>query len=119
MAAVLGNDEALAGAVVAAAERAGELAWRLPIPDDAPVSLRSTVADLRNTGPVHGGMLYAAGFLREFVGSGPSGAPIPWAHVDILGPALNRDEAYGYTPKGGTGYGVQTLVALAEDLAAR
>jgi len=40
-----------------------------------------------------------------------------WVHVDIAGPAFT-DKAYGYTQKGGTGAGVRTLVALAEDMAA-
>ena len=43
---------------------------------------------------------------------------IPWAHLDIAGPSFNTDKPFGYTPKGGTGVAVRTLVALAEDLAA-
>ncbi len=41
-----------------------------------------------------------------------------WAHLDIAGPAFNEGEPYGYTPKGGTGVAVRTLVSLAEDVAA-
>lgn len=117
--AVLANDEQLQAEVVAAGHSCGERLWPLPIPDDSAATLRSTVADLRHMGPTDGGMLYAAGFLREFVGTAATGSPIPWAHLDIAGPALNRDDAYGYVPKGGTGYGVRTLVALAERFAAR
>jgi leucyl aminopeptidase len=54
----------------------------------------------------------AAAFLREFVGD------IPWAHLDIAGPAFNSGSAYGYVSSGGTGMSVRTLVALAEQLTA-
>jgi leucyl aminopeptidase len=57
-------------------------------------------------------MLVAGLFLREFV---PEGAR--WAHLDIAGPAFNDGSAYGYTPKGGTGAAVRTLVQLALDVA--
>ena len=53
----------------------------------------------------------------EFVGK-RDGEPIPWAHLDIAGPAFNQGDAYGYTPKGGTGVAVRTLVQLADDVAA-
>jgi len=58
-------------------------------------------------------MLTAGLFLKEFVPAG-----VPWAHIDIAGPAFNLGDAYGYTPKGGTGAAVRTLVQLLEDLAA-
>jgi leucyl aminopeptidase len=53
-------------------------------------------------------MLTAGIFLREFVGS------TPWAHLDIAGPAFNEHAAWGYTPKGGTGVGVRTMLRLLE-----
>ena len=59
-----------------------------------------------------GGMLTAGLFLREFVPDG-----VRWAHLDIAGPSFNGGEAYGYTPKGGTGIAVRTLVQVAEDVA--
>ena len=55
-----------------------------------------------------GGALTAGLFLRDFVGDG-----IPWAHLDIAGPAW-LDEPYDESPKGGTGFGVRTLIALLE-----
>jgi len=58
-------------------------------------------------------MLVAALFLKEFVPEG-----VRWAHIDIAGPSFNEREAYGYTPKGGTGAGTRTLVRIAEDVAA-
>ena len=54
----------------------------------------------------------------EFVGE-DAGRSIPWAHLDIAGPAYNEGAAFGYTPKNATGSTVRTLVALAEDFAAR
>jgi leucyl aminopeptidase len=57
-------------------------------------------------------MLTAGLFLGEFVGDG-----IPWSHIDIAGPAFNDKSPNGYAPKGGTGFGVRTLVAVAESYA--
>ena len=72
---------------------------------------RSEIADLRQHNPKpYGGTLYAAAFLREFV------AERSWAHLDIAGPAFNDAGAFDYTPVGGTGAGVRTLVRLARDL---
>src|SRR5699024_7631548 len=99
--------------VVAAAERAGEQFWPMPLPEELRESLRSPVADLANMGDRFGGMLVAGLFLQEFVGA------TPWAHLDIAGPAFNEGGPRGYTPKGGTGTGLRTLVALLEVAAAR
>jgi leucyl aminopeptidase len=78
------------------------------------------VADIANMGERMGGMLVAGLFLKEFVGEAADGdGQIPWAHLDIAGPSFNDGKPWGYTPKGGTGHGVRTLVALAEEHAAR
>jgi leucyl aminopeptidase len=76
-------------------------------------SLDSDIADIANMGERYGGMLVAGLFLRDFVP-----ADVRWAHLDIAGPAFNQGEAYGYTPKGGTGVPLRTLLTLAEDIAA-
>ena len=68
--------------------------------------LDSDVADMKNIGGRYGGASIAGLFLSEFVGEG-----IPWAHLDIAGPAF-ADEETVLTTKGGTGYGVRTLLAL-------
>ena len=60
----------------------------------------------------NGGALTAAAFLSEFVPT-----DIPWGHLDIAGPAFNSGAAYDYTPSGGTGAAVRTLIALAHALA--
>ena len=68
------------------------------------------IADLRNIGRGrYGGALTAALFLEEFVGAG-----IPWAHIDMAGPAFS-DEADGEVPRGGTGFGVRLLARLLAD----
>ncbi|HXF03261.1 MAG TPA: leucyl aminopeptidase, partial [Arthrobacter sp.] len=115
--AVMG-EEPVRDAVKAAADRAGELFWPMPLPDELRSGLDSQVADLSNMGDKYGGMLTAAIFLREFVGE-TAGVRIPWAHLDIAGPAFNEGAPHGYTPKEGTGVAVRTLVAYAEDVVAR
>jgi leucyl aminopeptidase len=115
--AVMANDDELRSQVLDAAERAGEQLWPMPLPPELRKSLDSPVADIANMGESFGGMLVAGTFLKDFVGE-RDGKQIPWAHLDIAGPAFNQSEPYGYTPKGGTGAAVRTFVQLAEDLAA-
>jgi len=115
---VMGADS-VTSPLKAAADRAGELVWPMPLPEELRPSLDSQVADIANIGERHGGMMTAAVFLREFVGKGKNGEAIPWAHIDIAGPSFNNGAPYGYTPKQGTGCTVRTLVAYAEDLLAR
>jgi leucyl aminopeptidase len=116
MSGVMANDDDFRTAVVDAATRAGEQMWPMPIPPELRKSLDSSVADIANMGEAFGGMLVAASFLSEFVGK-RDGEPIPWAHLDIASPAFNQGDAYGYTPKGGTGAAVRTLVQVADDVA--
>jgi leucyl aminopeptidase len=103
--AVMGNDEDLGREILDAAGRAGEQAWGMPLPEELRKSLDSEVADISNMGDRFGGMLVAGLFLKDFV---PNGTP--WAHLDVAGPAWNEGEAFGYTPKGGTGVPVRSLV---------
>jgi leucyl aminopeptidase len=117
MSGVMANDDDFRTAVVDAATRAGEHMWPMPIPPELRKSLDSSVADIANMGESFGGMLVAASFLSEFVGK-RDGEAITWAHLDIAGPAFNQGDPYGYTPKGGTGVAVRTLVQLADDVAA-
>jgi leucyl aminopeptidase len=112
VAGIMANDEEFRDRVRAAADRAGEAAWPMPLPKDLRTQLDSSVADLAHKGERWGGMLTAGIFLGEFVPEG-----VPWAHVDIAGPSFNEGGPWGYTPKGGTGYGVGTLLALVEGYA--
>jgi leucyl aminopeptidase len=110
---VMGSSDSVAAAVAAAAKRAGEAMWPMPMPEDLRKGLDSPVADIANvTADRSGGMLVAAHFLREFAPTG-----VAWAHLDIAGPAYNDGGPYGYTPKGGTGAAVRTLVQVAQDMA--
>jgi leucyl aminopeptidase len=106
---VMANDDAFRSAVVEAAEEVGEESWPMPLPEHLRKGMDSPVADIANMGERMGGGLVAGLFLREFVGEG-----ITWAHLDIAGPAFNEGGPFGYTPKGGTGSAVRTLVRLAE-----
>ncbi|WP_345710904.1 leucyl aminopeptidase, partial [Kineococcus glutinatus] len=117
--AVMGNDDAFRDRFLAAAGQAGEQFWPMPLPAELRPSLDSTVADIANMGDRYGGMLVAGLFLAEFVGRDEAGRPRPWLHLDIAGPAFNTGTAHGYTPRGGTGVAVRSLVALAESLAAK
>lgn len=110
------GDDIVVDAVKGAADRSGELFWPMPLPEELRPSLDSQVADIANIGEKFGGMMTAAVFLREFVGE-VNGRKIPWAHLDIAGPAFNEGAAHGYTPKEATGVGVRTLLAYAEDMA--
>ena len=110
---VMGSDE-LRDAVVTASRRSGEPMWAMPLPPELRRSLDSSTADFTNSGSDRfGGMLVAGHFLSEFIRDGQ-----PWAHIDIAGPAYNTGAPWGYTPKGGTGVPVRTLLATIEDLIA-
>ncbi len=111
-AAFLSNDDDLRKSVKDVADAAGEPFWPFPLLEDVRSALDSPVADLLQSGPP--GVIFAGWFLAEFVGTGKNGQQIPWAHLDIAGPAFNDKAPWGYTPKQGTGFGVRTLVGIAE-----
>jgi leucyl aminopeptidase len=122
--AVMANDDGLRTRIHAAADRAGEQFWPMPLPPELRSSLDSSVADITNMGDRFGGMLVAGLFLAEFVAERtPDGdqeaGRIPWAHLDIAGPAFNTETVHGYTPVGGTGAAVRTLLTFVEDVAER
>ncbi|MFH8236208.1 leucyl aminopeptidase [Streptomyces sp. G6] len=110
---IMANDDAFRSAVHEASEEVGEPAWPMPLPEHLRKGMDSPTADIANMGERMGGGLVAGLFLREFVGEG-----IAWAHLDIAGPAFNEGGPFGYTPKGGTGTAVRTLVRVAELAAA-
>ena len=114
-AAVLSNNDDLRDSVKNIADAAGEPFWPFPLLEDIRPTLDSPVADLLQSGPT--GVIFAGWFLSEFVGKGKNGQQIPWAHLDIAGPAFNDKTPWGYTPKQGTGFGVRTLVGIAESQA--
>jgi leucyl aminopeptidase len=111
-AAILGSDQALIDGLRQAGESVGERLWQLPLVDEYKDDLKSSTADLKNVGGgPEGGTIIAALFLREFVDG------VPWAHLDIAGPAfVERD--WPDAPRGGTGFGVRLLLAYFRSLAA-
>ncbi len=110
------GEDALVGDVIEASKLVGELMWPMPLPAELRLLLNSDVADIANVkiGSSAAGMLVAGVFLQDFVGNAEDGSRIPWAHLDIAGPASNDASGYGYTGKGPTGVAVRTLIALAE-----
>ncbi len=109
---VMGNDQALVDRVIAAGKAAGEKTWQLPLYDEYREQIRSTFADIKNTGGREAGAITGALLIGEFAGGKP------WAHMDIAGTDFSTKET-GYLTKGGTGIPVRTLVNLALGMASR
>lgn len=97
---LMGTDEKLLEEVRAAAERAGERVWPLPLWDEYRDLMKSDIADVKNAGGRPAGSITAGWFLREFV------EDFPWAHLDIAGTAYTDREEPGRV-KGPTGFGVR------------
>jgi leucyl aminopeptidase len=98
------NNDEWAGRVTAAASRAGEPVWRMPVSDDYKKRIESPIADFKNYGG-RPDATAAALLLSKFA------ADTPWVHLDIAGTAW-YDEAQPHAPKGSSGTGVRTLVEL-------
>ncbi|HVT64699.1 MAG TPA: leucyl aminopeptidase [Mycobacteriales bacterium] len=115
-AAFYATTDGLRDELVAAASEAGERIWTMPLVEDYRDALESPIADLRNIGDpgkhYSGGSISAALFLREFVGGGARNA-VPWAHLDVAGPA-RADADEDEVTKGATGFGVRTFLRWLE-----
>ena len=111
---LMGTDDDLIASLRQAATVAGEDVWPLPLWSSLEHLLDSAVADANNTGDGAGaGAIIGGLFLRRFTGD------VPWAHLDIAGPAfLPSSLAGAHLPAGGTGFGVRTLLAWLERRAA-
>jgi len=108
--ALFSDDDPLADALTAAGSAAGEPVWRLPLVDDYEQYLVSQVADVRqesNDRRAGAGAVLAAMMLRRFAGR--PGEPVPWAHLDIAGPARSSS-SHDEVPEGATGFGVRLLL---------
>jgi leucyl aminopeptidase len=103
VAGIFSNDQLLADNVIRCARGAGEKLWQLPLVKEYREALKSSVADMKNVAGAHGGAITAALILQEFVDD------IPWAHLDIAGPAFAETDT-AICAKGGTGFGVRTLL---------
>ncbi|MBP2435472.1 leucyl aminopeptidase [Microbacterium amylolyticum] len=111
---IMGEDAAV-DAFLRAADRTGELAWALPLPEHMEDELDSRIADMQNAnvGNRAAGSLYAGLFLRRFVGTRdgePDGPRIPWVHLDIAGSSMSSSSAFGFTDKGPTGATTRALI---------
>ncbi|MFW5703473.1 MAG: leucyl aminopeptidase [Patescibacteria group bacterium] len=107
IAALLCNDPELSERVLASAQNQGENLWMLPLHEGYHKDLKGDTADLQNVGAKrYGDAIFAGLFLREFVGNRR------WAHLDIAGPAYEKDSAQGINEMGGTGYGVRTMLEI-------
>ena len=107
IAGLMGKNEAFLDQVEKAAEDAGEKVWQLPLPDEYRDLYKSPIADMKNiSAGGYGGAITAGLILSEFVAEG-----IPWAHLDIAGPA-RADKDSAELVEGGTGFGVRTLIKL-------
>ena len=100
---VFSRNSELSQSLLRAASSVGERLWPMPLPSEYKARLKSTTADVKNIGGAEAGSILCALFLSEFVDK------TPWAHLDIAAPAY-LDADRWYMKKGGTGYGVRTLV---------
>ena len=109
---VFGNDDEWRDQVSAAGNRSGDHAWSWPMHRRYRRLVDSHFADIKNTSwRGQAGPVYAAEFLKEFVGEGP------WAHIDMAGPGFLRWPRPDYfVVVGGTGYGVRLIAELARSL---
>jgi leucyl aminopeptidase len=103
------SDDDLAAQLAASADRGGDPVWHMPVVDEYRVMLDSPVADFANVGTSTSTWvpmprsINASVFLKHFARG------VPWAHLDVAGPARN-DADRPDCPKGGTGFGVRLFV---------
>ena len=87
----------------------GDDTWRMPLGKPYHDQIKSTFADMKNTGGRNGGSCTAAAFLEKFIEPGT-----PWIHIDIAGVTVTSSSTH-LAPKGATGWGVATLDQLVRD----
>jgi leucyl aminopeptidase len=105
------NDDATLAKFSAAAKATGEKFWELPAEDDYKEHIRSSIADIMNTGDTrYGGAITAAMFLKEFA------EETPWVHLDIAGVAW-VDAPKPWIAKGPSGVAVRAIVAWVKSYA--
>ena len=100
---IMGNDDSMINELITTAEKSGERYWKLPLWEEYFDSLKSDIADMKNTGSRWGGASTAGVFLQKFV------KDVKWAHIDIAGVAF-LEKPQKELIKGATGAGVRTLL---------
>jgi leucyl aminopeptidase len=104
---LMSNDESWAREVQSAADRAGELVWRMPLHEEYAEMIKGRWGQIVNSTTKRQATALTAGeFLHHFAGE------VPWAHLDIAGTAYDVRRPY-FADKGATGFGVRLLVELA------
>ena len=106
MAGHFANDDDFNAAYQAACDAVGDRTWRMPLDESYHDQIKSTFADVKNTGGRNGGSCTAAAFLEKFIEDG-----VPWIHIDIAGVTTAAAPTH-MAPKGATGWGVAALDEL-------
>ncbi|HKT89276.1 MAG TPA: leucyl aminopeptidase [Candidatus Sulfotelmatobacter sp.] len=107
---VFANDDDMYNRFQKANVAAGEKMWRMPLDDEYKEQIRSTIADIMNTGGRWGGAITAAMFLKEFA------EDTPWIHLDIAGTAWMEDQK-PWIAKGPSGIALRSLVEFVKSFA--
>lgn len=105
---LLTNDQAFADEFFHAAEIAGEQYWQFPAFDEYKDMLKSSVADIKNTGEGTSGTIVAGLFIGSFA------EDHPWVHLDIAGTSQMDKPPFEYQVKGATGAAVTSMYFLVE-----
>ena len=105
---IFSSDDAMYQRFAQALDKAGEKMWRLPLDDEYKDQIKSSIADIMNTGGRWGGAITAAMFLKEFA------EDTPWIHLDIAGTAWMEDNK-PWIAKGPSGIAVRSLVEFARN----
>ena len=105
---IFANDDTMYERFHKANGEAGEKMWRLPLDDEYKENIKSSIADIVNSGGRWGGAINAAMFLKEFA------EDTPWIHLDIAGTAWMEDQK-PWIAKGPSGIALRSLVQFVKD----
>jgi leucyl aminopeptidase len=110
IAGLLGRGQAFLDHVRSAGQESGEELWQLPLYGEYRDLIDHPHSDVNNIGIRHGSTITSALFLSEFIPD-----TIKWAHIDMVGPAIQSD-GWRYYSKGMTGFATRTLARVAATL---
>ena len=101
---IMGNNKDLVNRLIQVGAKSGERYWEMPMYPEYFDSLKSEIADMKNSGARWGGTSAAGLFLQNFVTDN-----VKWAHLDVAGTAF-LDKPQKEFIAGATGVGVRTLL---------
>jgi len=107
---IMGTHKGLLGLIKAASEATDERVWELPLYEEYEEDLKSSYADIRNSGGREAGSQKGGTFLKFFVDK-----KTPWVHFDIAGSAYHRKDKNYYSPKHGAGVMVRLMAHLLQN----